>query len=142
MPASITLPYAVRPDEGVAHAAESLVAAGLNPDLAVSMAPALIQTGIGWWITSGKRTEGEQELLMRLGQTRTTPARSNHVPCPGDIWATAVDLDPMVDESRESAELSRLAAFLRSAVTPLGPWRWGGLFSDPSPHHFDVRKPC
>lgn len=142
VPPAITLPYAIMVERGPANAAEALVAAGLKPDLAASMAPALVATGVNWMITSGRRSEGEQEMLMRTGATSTPPSASNHVPCPGDIWSHAVDLDPMVDEAHEAAQLSRLAVLLRSAAAPGGPWRWGGTFGRPSPHHFDVVKPC
>ena len=139
VPAAITLPFSIPATEHPATTAEILVAAGLRPDLAASIAPAIAATGIGWWVTSGRRTVGEQEMLMRLGQTQTPPDRSNHVPCPGEIWATAIDLDPAVSEAQEAAELARLASLLRSSTHP---WRWGGTFSRPSPHHFDVEKPC
>lgn len=141
-PKVVTLPHLLASMDGAVEIAAELVGAGLMPDLAASMAPALVTTGINWYITSARRTAGEQEALIRLGQTATPPERSNHVPCPGDIWSYAVDLDPAVGEHQERAELARLAQLLQNSVTPFGPWRWGGTFSRPSPHHFDVRKPC
>lgn len=138
----VVLPHLLKPLEGSAYIASSLVGAGLQPDLASAMAPAIIATGVDWYITSARRTAGEQEALIRLGQTQTPPERSNHVPCPDDIWSYAVDLDPAVGEHQEHGELARLAQMLSSGYTPYGPWRWGGTFARPSPHHFDVRKPC
>lgn len=137
--APISLPHAIRAADDAPTIAAALVGAGLQPELAASLAPAIKATGVGWWITSGRRTPGEQEMLMRLGETTTPPSASNHVPCPGSLWATAVDLDPAVDDAMQHAELSKLAAYLG---TNTHRWRWGGTFTDPSPHHFDVEKPC
>lgn len=133
------LPFYLSPDDSAVQIAADLTASGLRPDLAASMAAAIFGTGVGWWITSALRSVGEQDALIASGDTRTPPRQSNHVPCPGEVYGTAVDLDPAVDEAREDEYLALLARRLQT--TRVG-WRWGGTFRRPSKHHYDVPKEC
>lgn len=86
----------------------------------------------GITVTSGARTVAEQERLIALGQTTTSPAMSRHVPC--GMQGEAVDLAGPPD----------IIAKLGRATYGTG-IRWGGHWEDPEPWHFNVElteRPC
>ncbi len=119
---------------------------GVHPDLVKVVKRAIEITSQDFLVTTGVRTQEEQDALYEQGRTKPGPIvtwtrNSNHLP-KSDGYGYAVDLCPYPVDWDNVGKFTNIASAMLKAATELGvQMGWGGYYVKTKDYpHFELIK--